>query len=269
VADKKITIKPSDMERLRELMRQEEAKLDAANPSDAELSQWEDRLEDSVRKLADKTPGTLPSHTEEMDRNWAALQEKLKQAPKAAQEPQKPADILPLKRPSKNKMLPFLGLVAAAALVFIMVRPQTSDDNLTMNEQHVQIKGTRGKAYAADCELDVAALDGSSVVPAANGQGFVGNDETDVEISFRCSSSGVMRAEIKGPESMTLNTAVTNGERQRILREGQIARFPLKSGQPWSISLVLTDKELSKDAVVPEDQILWQNTIEITVGARE
>ncbi len=267
MADKKITIKPSDMERLRELMRQEEAKLDAANPSDAELSEWEDRLEDSVRKLAHKTPGTLPSHTEEMDRNWAALQEKLKQAPKTVQESQKAADVLPLKRPSKNKMLPYLGLVAAAALVFIMVRPQNSEDTLTMNEQTVQIKGTSGQAAAADCEVDVAALDGSSVLPASNGMGFVGNAGADVEISFRCSSSGSMRAEASGPETLTLNTAVTNGERQRILREGQIARFPLQSGKPWSISLVLTDKELSKDAVVPQDPILWQDTI--TVGARE
>lgn len=267
MADKKITIKPDDMERLRELMRQEEAKLDAANPSDAELSQWENRLEDNLRKLAQKTPETLPSHTEEMDRNWAALQEKLKKAPKAVEEPQKPADVLPLKRPSKNKMLPFLGGVAAAALVFMMLRPQVSDDSLTMNEQNVQIKGTAGQVAAADCELDVTSLDGSTVVPAADGMGFIGNSGAEVEISFRCSSSGFMRAEVQGPESVTLNTKVTDGERQRILREGQIARFPLQSGKPWSISLVLTDKELSKDTVVPQDQILWQDTI--TVGARE
>jgi hypothetical protein len=267
VADKKITIKPSDMERLRELMRQEEAKLDAANPSDAELSELEDRLEDSVRKLAQKTPETLPSHKEEMDRNWAALQEKMKAAPKDTQEPQKPANVLPLQRPSKNKMLPFLGFAAAAALLFVMVRPQGSDDRLTMDETNVQIKGTSGQAAVADCELDVAALDASTVTPAANGMGFVGNAGAEVEVSFRCSSSGSMRAEVSGPETMTLNTAVTNGERQRILREGQIARFPLHSGQPWSISLVLTDKELSKDSQVPQDQVLWQDTI--TLGARE
>ncbi|HET9240535.1 MAG TPA: hypothetical protein VFO10_24945 [Oligoflexus sp.] len=267
MADKKITIKPSDMERLRELMRQEEAKLDAANPSDTELNEWEDRLEDSVRKLAQKTPGSLPTHTDEMNRNWSALQDKISKAAPVVQDTPKPADVLPLKRPNKNKMLPFLGLAAAAALVFIMVRPQSSDDALTMNEQNVQIKGTAGQTAAADCELDVAALDGSSVVPTANGLGFVGNVGADVEISVRCSSSGFMRVEAKGSESLTLNTAVTNGERQRILREGQIARFPLQSGQPWSISLVLTGKELSKDAVVPQDQILWQDTI--TVGARE
>ncbi|WP_141731443.1 hypothetical protein [Oligoflexus tunisiensis] len=265
MADKKITIKPGDMERLRELMRQEEEKLDAANPSDAELSEWEDRLEDSVRKLARKAPETLPSHSEEMDRNWAALQEKLKQTPKAAPEPQKPADVLPLNRPRKNKMLPFIGVAAAAAMIFVMVRPQ--GENLTMNEKNVQIKGTAGEAAAADCELDATAGDGSTVTPAANGLGFVGDAGADVEVSFRCSSSGFMRADIQGPETLTLITPVTNGERQRILRDGQIARFSLQSGKPWSISLVLTDKELSKDTVVPQDQILWQDTI--TLGARE
>jgi hypothetical protein len=267
VADKKITIKPSDMERLRELMRQEEAKLDAANPSEDELSEWEDRLEDSVRKLAQKTPGTLPSHTDEMNRNWAAIQDKMSKSAPAVQDAPKPADVLPLKRPNKNKMLPFFGLVAAAALVFIVVSPQSSDETLTMNDQNVQTKGTAGQAAVADCELDVAAWDGSNVVPSANGLGFVGNAGAEVEISVRCSSSGFMRVEAKGPESLTLNSAVTNGERQRILRGGQIARFPLQSGQPWSISLVLTGKELSKDAVAPQDQILWQDTI--TVGARE
>ncbi|MDQ3233299.1 MAG: hypothetical protein M3Q07_15895, partial [Pseudobdellovibrionaceae bacterium] len=237
-------------------------------PSDAELAQWEQRLDDSVRKLAQKTPDTLPSHTEEMDRNWADLQHKLKQAPKASQETHKAADVLPLtRRPAKNKTLPFLGLIAAAALVFIMVRPQTSDDNVTMNDQNVQVKGTSGSATAADCELDVAALDGSTVSPAANGQGFVGAVGTDVEISFRCSSSGFMRTDVQGPESQTFVTPVINGERQRILSDGQIARFSFQSGKPWSISLVLTDKELSKDTTVPQDHILWQDTI--SVGARE
>ena len=49
MADKKITIKPSDMERLRELMRQEEEKLDAADPSDAELAAMEEEpLDDTA-----------------------------------------------------------------------------------------------------------------------------------------------------------------------------------------------------------------------------
>lgn len=267
MADKKITIKPGDMERLRELMRQEEEKLDAANPSDAELSQWESRLEDSVRTLAEKTPESLPPLKDEMDRNWAALQQKLKQAPQAAPELQKPATILPLNRPSKNKMLPFLGLAAAAALVLIMVRPQSVDEKLTMNEQKVQIKGVSGQTATADCELDVASIDGSSVTPAADGMGFVGAAGTEVEISVRCNSSGFMRTELQGPESQTLITPVSSGERQKILRDGQIARIELQSGKPWSISLVLTNKEFSKDEAVPEDHILWQD--KISVGARE
>lgn len=259
MADKKIPIKPSDMERLREFMRQEEAKFDAANPSDEELVELERQLEDSARRLSRKTPGTLPSHEDEMKRNWAAIERKM----------QAPAEVLPLVRKQRNKVLPWIGVIAAAALVMIMIRPRPGDDVGTMSDSQVTMKGNTANTTKTDCEVDVRSLTGSPVKPSSDGLGFVGTAGTEVEVSVRCHASGFLQVKLTGPEAEhLLNTAVTNGERQRILRGGKIAGISLQSSKPWSISLVLTDRAYPEGQTEPQGEtVLWQDTI--TVRAQE
>jgi len=274
VADKKITIKSDDMNRLRELMRQEEEKLDKANPSDAELTEWEDRLEDSVRQLAKKVPTPLVPHDDEMARNWKRIQSLMNSdlGKTTGETPStKSADIIPLHK-KRGKALPWLGLLAAAALVMIIVRPGADDRSATMDEAQVRFKGNTQGQKQADCEVDATAVGGQIISPTDDGQGFQGPEKADVQVTVRCKSSGFLQVVVQGPQAETLrNIPVEAGQRQGILRLGKIASFSLQRANPWVMTLVLSDQAFTEDQAVPQSEtevdgpnqslILWLDRI--------
>jgi hypothetical protein len=274
VADKKITIKSDDMNRLRELMRQEEEKLDKANPSDAELTEWEDRLEDSVRQLAKKIPQPLAPHDDEMARNWDRIQSRMHSdlGKTSGQNPStRSADIIPFNK-KPRKALPWLGLLAAAALVMIMVRPGTEDQSTTMDGDQIRLKGNTQGQKQADCEVDATAVGGQNISPTDDGQGFQGPEKADLQVTVRCKSSGFLQVLVQGPQAATIrNIPVEADQRQGILRDGKIASFPLQTATPWVMTLVLSEQAFSEDQAVPQSEtevdgqnkthILWLDRI--------
>ncbi len=279
VTDKKFTITSKDADRLRELMRQEEAKLDKANPSDAELLEWEARLDDSVRNLSKKIPTTLPRPEDEMNRNWNAIQSLMASEVKVLATETAHAqtsNVVAFKPKKRKTVLPWLGIAAAAALVLIMVRQGQNENPMPMDESHIQLKGNTGSVSKANCDVDATADDVQSIQPASDGLGFTGKDQARAQITVRCYSDGFLQLRFEGPEAGTLrNIPMVSGQRQGIVRDGKMMIFPLQPGVPWVLNFFLTDRQFAADEALPQSesdvanskdyQVLWHDQISVRV----
>lgn len=238
VSDKKFTLEAEHLERLRALMREEEARVDAIGADERALEAMEQELQKSLQKLAATQPPTEQREAE-TGRHWPAIEAKFRDS-----------QIVPL-RP-KRSWGPWLGALAAAALALFVVLPRLEQEEPAYDPQFV-VKGS-GLAGSADCELKL--IEAPDVKESADGMGYEGPDQASFQLAVRCNQKGFFHMHGAGPEPHIIrNLPLEAGQTLGIIREGQIATFVLRGGSPWVFSSSLSAEPLAAAAELPQTEL--------------
>lgn len=269
MSDRKITLDPKDVESLRLLVKKEEARFDEADPSDEELELMERALEARLRKLAAKQSENPPA-SREIEQNWQAIQEKMQQTNRRGDTREEEARVLPFKE-QRVQALVWMGAFAAAALTLLVVVPRLHQENEAGLPQFVE-KGST-PAFAADCELDARAKDGSVEVSISDDRmGFLGPAGTTVQLSIRCSHEGFLQVSVGGQAGIR-NLAITSGITQDVTQAETAFQPVIRENAPLVLSFVLTEQALPEQAALPTSEaeaerlqsskVLWFDTVEL------
>ncbi len=249
MSDKKITLDPKDRERLKEIMRQKEAALDAAELSDDELAAQEKAVEESLRKLAQRMSPPSKLEQEAETAAWKRLQEKMEGPELADQKEITPeAKVIPLfRRPNFSPL--WVGGLTVAALALLMLLPQKGQIHEDSSEDLLVTKGA-GEAAAVNCELDVLGKGGSSFKLSSDGLNFLGKSGSAFELSVVCEQSGYFHVDALGAETKVLhNIAVKAGE--KVIIKPESFEFQLQGKQGWNFTALLTRDSLPSDLLIP------------------
>lgn len=261
VNDKKIKIKAEDMERLQSLLREEEARFDAINPSDAELEEMEKELQQKLKRMA-------AGHSGEMAQSSWAAKEKLPQFEASSafspdqNDLEKPYNVVPLRK-KPLKWATWGGALAAAALALFVVVPALEKPQPDANDSLMVSKGS-SSSLSARCEITVLQTgDGNgNITPAEDGMGYQGPAGTAFQLNVRCDRPGFLSVQIDGPVPLSLrNLPLVPGESKGILHEGKLATFVLQYQSAWVISGLLSDREISSEAALPRSESEAQSVI--------
>ncbi len=277
VTEKKLIFDSKDVERLRKLLIEEESKLDALNADDNQLGQLEAELEQKFKQLHKQLPTDLSSKREQetYQRNLQQLEKRIKELPQSTDKtPEKSGQVLWFGRSPKT-MAPWLGVVAAAALLMLFVRPNQNQDSVGIDSQ-MQFKGTGEGLAQAECELDASDETGRNLEILASGMGFLAPASRTIILSTRCSRDGFIQVLFTGAQPSELrNLPSRSGNKSQLTKDGNLIKFALQSKDDWSMNIVLTEKEVATDsdwnrlfdAVEPSSDagILWRDQISVKV----
>lgn len=232
------------MDRLKSLMREEELRFDAANPSDAELEEMEHALQQKLKSLAGARSEVLTQPVpEQIDRGETHK-------------------VVPLRKKPLKWGNWALALAAAALALFVVV-PALQNPESDPNDSLMVSKGN-SSSLSARCEISILqTADGSgTILPSADGMGYEGPAGTAFQVTVRCDRPGFLNVWIEGSGKFSFrNLPVTAGETRGILHDGKLASFVLQSQSPWVISGLLSDREITSEAALPGSETEAKNIL--------
>ncbi len=265
MSDKKFTLEPEHMERLRALMREEEATFDAKAPTDAELDQMERSLQTSLKKLAKNAQSESFSQqngtqaSDAMTMHWQGIEAKINASRSAD------GKVVSIQSKSKNQSMKssraWLGALAAAAVAMFVLLPQLQKSNVEQDPAFVT-KGSSG-AWTADCEWQI--LDAPTLVPDADGLSYRGPAGTTFQVSLLCHTSGMINLQLSGVQSEEIrNLNVTADVPTPLLRNGKIASYTIPSDSELVLSGILTAGSLAGNVIIPQTESEARNLKEVS-----
>lgn len=276
---RKISINPGDLQKLKDLLQEEEERIDAM--SDEELAEAERQLEQKIRKLARNSPSeAAPRHRDE---TWQEIQKRMQkqeQRSTPADESLESRGVIPLRR--KQNPWGWVGALAAAALALFILYPslQPNPPQGTMDPSQTLTKGSgTGIALSTDCAIDIRGKTNESVKELDYSQGFEVTIGEAVQIFYRCRQDGYLQVWNSGrPAEEFRNIQVVKDQTAGVpedptLGNAAVAEFPLQEGDSWILTFVLTDSKIGNDVdlleyrEIPEQmgksKVLWFETIAV------
>lgn len=269
---RKITLDPEDLKKLKALLKEEEARVDAL--AETELSSDEKALEGRIRDFA-RGNSEGDSSTDSINTNWEKIQSRMN-----GTTPSKSGDghnVVSLAA-KKKKALPWgtIGGLAAAALALLVLYPKLSpnpgQDPTDLGQ--MQTKGTGTEAAASNfCDVDVVGPNANSVDEVANGLGYFIRSNERFTISLNCDAAGFIQIWSPGsPLPEVRNIKVERNVRTAVTKEdGSPVEFSLHDRKEAKFSAALTLAPLSPgfnllEAAVPatvlgESKVLWSDSI--------
>lgn len=268
--EKSIILDEKDKERLREILRQKEAEMDAAELSDEELTAAEIALAQKWKELSAKiTPAPeSAAEVEQQDKTWQELKSKISQDSQGGQEGEVSGKLIPLfRKPGFSPM--WLGLLTVAALALMMILPHKSRDENSEYEDF-GVKGSEESLAKVHCEADILSLGGKAYAATPDGLGFQGKIGSQFQMAILCDKDGYLQIDALGPETKTFrNIAVKAG--QKTIVNPKSAVFTLPAIQGWNFTLLLTAETLPADLLIPQTAnvgeglgqtfVLWADTL--------
>ncbi|RYZ56114.1 MAG: hypothetical protein EOP07_13025 [Proteobacteria bacterium] len=270
---RKITLDPEDLKKLKALLKEEEARVEAL--ADTELKADEEALEGRIRDFA-RGNSEGDSSTDSINTNWEKIQSRMNGT--TTSKSSEASNVHAFVKPKPKKALPWgtIGGLAAAALALLVLYPKlspTSGKDPTDLGQ-MQTKGTGTEILATNfCDVDVVGPNANSVDEAANGLGYFIRSNERFTISLNCDASGFIQIWSPGsPLPEVRNIKVERNVRTAVTKEdGNPVEFSLHDRKEAKFSAALTNVALSPgfdllEAAVPasklgEAKVLWSDSI--------
>jgi hypothetical protein len=271
VDHRKITLDPEDLKKLKALLKEEEARVEAL--ADNELSADEEALEGRIRDFA-RGNSEGNSSTDSINTNWEKIQSRMNgtTTSKSSDAP----NVVSFDS-KKKKAMPWatIGGLAAAALALLVLYPKLSPRNDPSDLGQMQTKGsgTGEIGHSSYCDVDVVGPQANSVDEAANGLGYFIRSNERFTISLNCDAPGFVQIWSRGsPLPEIRNIKVERNVRTAVTKEdGNPVEFSLHDRKEANFSAALTTVPLSPgfdllEASVPtgllgEAKVLWSDSI--------
>lgn len=250
---RKVSLDPEDLKKLKILLKEEEARVDAL--SDNDLKADEEALEGRIRDFA-RGPSEGPSESDSIHGNWQKIQERMAAAsPASPATPEDDKEGRVIALPSKKKALPWttVAAVAAAALALLVLYPKLAPTGGMKDPTdlgQMQTKGTgTGVASLSFCDVDLRGRTSNAIEETGNGMGFFAKPGESFEISLLCDADGYVQLwSADAPATEFRNIYVKRNNRTAIThQEGRPVSFNLQGRSQVDYGVALTDKPIDND----------------------
>lgn len=258
---RKVSLDPEDLKKLKALLKEEEARVEALSEND--LKADEEALEGRIRDFA-RGHSAGNTATDTINTNWQKIQQRMAAAETVAEKisPLQEKEGRVLVFQPKKKSLPWttMGAIAAAALALLVLYPKLSptggkDPN---DLGGMQTKGTgTGGSYARFCDVDLRGQSPTAVEELGNGLGYFAKPGESFEISLLCDADGYVQLWTAGaPATEFRNIQVKRNERTAITQqEGKSVSFNLQGRPEINYGVALTDKPIGNDVNLLDSSI--------------
>ncbi len=244
---RKIKLDPNDLKKLKALLKEEEARVDAL--SEAGLRADELALEGRIRDFARGHSVGDPS-TDTINMNWEEIRQRMDATSPTAKDEQL-GRLVPFQ--AKKRPLPWttvggIAVAAVALLVFYPLLRKTPHVPVDYAQQTKGLENTaaHANASASFCDVNVTGKAPESVEESANGQSYIVTPSENFDISVLCDTAGFIQLwSLTPPATEFRNVPVLRNVRTSITQED--LAFKLKAKAQVSYRIALTNIGIGTD----------------------